>query len=69
MKVQALIAERFNSKLIYKPQGQKLVFGPARAKNLPDEIFLFGIQTREQMEMTKQHSKVILAIDETHGTN
>ncbi|KAK3924055.1 Krueppel-like protein 1 [Frankliniella fusca] len=69
MKVRALMEESFNPVLIFKPQGEKLVFGPAGAENLPDERFLFGIQTQEQMEMMKKHSKVILAIDETHGTN
>lgn len=61
--------EAYNPVLIYKPEGEKLVNGPKEAENLPDDVFMFGIQTKGQLQMMEKHGRVILVIDETHGTN
>lgn len=69
MKAQDLMNETYNPVPIYKPQGMKLVCGPQSAENVDEDTFLFGFQTKEQLELMKKHSKVILVMDETHDTN
>ena len=57
--------------ILYKPLGKKLVVGDEDMSQLPefDEIFALGLQTKEQLEMVKQHGHKILSMDSTHGTN
>ncbi|KAK3928260.1 Antitoxin [Frankliniella fusca] len=66
MQMQLLREEDFNPILIYKPEGQKLVYGPESANNLPLDVFMLGLQTEEQEALMKMASQSILIVDATH---
>ena len=64
--VQSLVKEKYNSVLLYKPQNEKTVIGPA----LPaDDLFLLGTMTKQQEVMLKKNSDKIICLDSTHSTN
>ncbi|XP_052121990.1 uncharacterized protein LOC113217748 [Frankliniella occidentalis] len=69
MKVNKLIQENYNPVLMYKPLGEKTIIGPKGSENLPDDVFVLAIQSKEQLEMMVEGCKEILVIDETHSTN
>jgi len=46
--------------LIFKPAGGAVVAGPETANVLPEEIFILGIQTKDQLEMTKKLCKSLI---------
>ena len=60
----------FNSVLVYKPQKKPTVVG-IKGLDLKhsDDLFVLGIQTREQYKMMLQGSQVVLCMDATHCTN
>lgn len=66
MLVDFLLQEPYNSVLIYKPYGCKLFHGPDSASSLPLDIFMLGLQTKEQGEMMQMASSTILIVDATH---
>ncbi|XP_034250809.1 uncharacterized protein LOC117651133 [Thrips palmi] len=66
MHVELLQAEDYSPVLIYKPFGHELVYGPDSAKSLPNDIFMLGLQTKEQAEMMKLASETIFIVDATH---
>jgi len=57
--------------LLYKPQGGKVVVGPDEIGCLPDfdNLFLLGIQTKEQRDCLKTFANKIVCVDATHCTN
>lgn len=65
MMVNELHDEKYNPVLIYKPQHKKIPEFPA----LPDDTFIFAMQTQWQKEVYERFSGTVLCIDSTHGTN
>ncbi|XP_054278526.1 uncharacterized protein LOC128996980 [Macrosteles quadrilineatus] len=66
-----LIKEDPDMVLIYKPLGMPCQIGPEEINNLPDSnnIFMFGLQTKDQRQLMVEGCKLILLLDETHCTN
>lgn len=66
-----LMDKEEESVLVYKPRGSSVVCGPKEINDLPDseELFMFGFQTKEQLELFKRHCNKVVILDETHGTN
>ncbi|KAK3931136.1 Zinc finger protein 875 [Frankliniella fusca] len=66
-----LIDSEDPSVLIFKPYGSDVVCGPKEINDLPKskDLFMFGFQTKKQLEIFKLHSGKIVILDETHGTN
>ncbi|KAK3925046.1 Zinc finger protein 541 [Frankliniella fusca] len=67
---ESLKKEAHNPLLIYKPYLGKVLEGTPEAEEIPpDDLFMFGFQTKQQEELLKKGCSKILLIDETHGTN
>lgn len=69
MKVKLLEEEEYCPVLIYKPFGHEVLIGPDSSKvlnALDSDIFMLGIQTKEQAELMKETSKTILIVDATY---
>ena len=69
--VKKLSNEKYDPILLYKPQGEDVLVGPANMHGTPAESqsFLLGIQTKEQLEMFQKHASKIVCLDSTHCTN
>ena len=69
--VKKLQLESYNSIIVYKPQGQPIQTGPSMYDHIDvkKDLFVLGIQTKEQLEMFKQGAQKIYCIDSTHSTN
>ncbi|XP_034241085.1 uncharacterized protein LOC117645185 [Thrips palmi] len=67
---EGLRQEKYNPVILYKPLGMKCMQGPSEVNDLPDadNIFMFGIQTKEQAELFKQGCSKAMLVDDTHGT-
>ena len=63
--------ESYNSIIVYKPQGQPIQTGPSMYDDIDvkKDLFVLGIQTKEQLGMLKQGAQKICCIDSTHSTN
>ncbi|KAK3922017.1 Wilms tumor protein-like protein [Frankliniella fusca] len=59
----------FSSVVVYKPVGLNVEIGPKDIDCLPNhkELFMFGIQSKEQKELLIEGSKTILVVDDTHN--
>ncbi|XP_026290701.1 uncharacterized protein LOC113215308 [Frankliniella occidentalis] len=57
--------------VLYKPYGHDVQIGPKEINSLPDhkQLFMLGLQTKEQAALMVEHSHKIVLVDETHGTN
>ena len=71
LKVKQLQSEKYDPVLIYKPQADGILVGPEEVDKLPlsKDLFLLGIQTKEQREVFEKFSGKIVCIDSTFGTN
>ena len=71
LMVKKLQQEDFNIILVYKPQGEKTLIGPKMYDNidLKNNIFAFGLQTKEQLKMFEKQAHKIVCIDATHKRN
>ena len=69
--VKKLQLESNNSIIVYNPQGQPVQIGPSMYDDIDikKDLFIFGIQTKEQLKMFKQGVQKIYCIDSTHSTN
>ena len=69
--VEKLQCEEYDPVLLYKPQGGQIVVGDPDLASLDnfDDLFILGIQTREQRDYLKMGAKTILCVDATHCTN
>ena len=69
--VKKLEKENFNPIVVYKPQGEKTLIGPNTydSIDLKNDLFVIGIQTKQQLEMMQKHASKIICIDSTHRTN
>lgn len=59
--------EEYNPVLIYKQYGEALLLGPQSAVTFPADIFMLGLQTKEQADIMKMASQTILIVDATHN--
>ncbi|KAK3924323.1 Methionyl-tRNA formyltransferase [Frankliniella fusca] len=66
MLFERLVEEEYNPVLIYKPYKAELQHGPQSAINLPQEVFMLGLQSKEQADMMRMASQTILIVDATH---
>ncbi|XP_026685105.1 uncharacterized protein LOC113470673 [Diaphorina citri] len=64
--IQKLKSESYDPILIFKPVGPEVIAGPDSTKELSDEIFILGIQTKDQMKLMESCAQDILIIDATH---
>ena len=69
--VKKLQLESYNCVIVYKPQGQAVETGPGMYNDIDvkKDLFVIGIQTKEQLEMFQKRSNKIHCIDSTHNTN
>ncbi|KAK3926099.1 Krueppel-like protein 1 [Frankliniella fusca] len=60
--------DEFSPVTVYKPQGNKTVYGDESIDLLPNskDLFLFGFQTREQLKMLQQGAKTVVCLDFTY---
>ena len=65
MMVNELYNEVYNPVLLYKAQHIPEPDYPS----LPDDAFVFALQTEWQRELYERFSGSVLCIDSTHGTN
>ena len=65
MMVNELYNEKYNPVLHFKPQHIPAPDYPS----LPNDVFVFALQTQWQRELYDKFSQAILCIDSTHGTN
>ena len=61
--------ESFNPIIIYKPQGQDVVFGSKTYDDLDvsKDLFVLGIQTKRQLEIFVKGAKKVVCIDSTQN--
>ena len=65
--VKKLQPQSYNSIIVYKPvQTSPSMYDDIDVKK---DLFVLGIQTKEQLEMLKQGAEKIYCIDSTHSTN
>ena len=71
MLIQKLRNESYDPILLYKPVGADTVVGDAEMQDLVDfeNLFMLGIQTKEQRDRLLAGASTVLCIDATHGTN
>ena len=71
LTVRKLQSEEYDPVLIYKPHGGAVVVGTDDLMSLQnsEELFLLGIQTREQRDCLKAFATKIVCVDCTHCTN
>ena len=71
MLVEKLKSEKFNPIVVYKPQGEKTIIGPKMYDDidLKNDLFVIGIQTKEQLKIMEEHGTKIICVDSTHKTN
>ena len=69
--VKKLQLESNNSITVCKPQEQHVQTGPSMYDDtdVKKDLFVLGIQTKEQLEMFKQGVQKMYCIDSTHSTN
>ena len=69
--VQKLAKESYNPIVVYKPQGKDVIIGPTVYNDMDvgKNMFVIGIQTKEQRDMFIEGAKKIVCIDSTHKTN
>ncbi|XP_054277300.1 uncharacterized protein LOC128996187 [Macrosteles quadrilineatus] len=62
---------RDDSLLIFKPTEGKVVHGPISMNDLPESnnLFMFAMQTKSQLELLKKYGKQIMIVDIASGTN
>ncbi|KAK3919267.1 Wilms tumor protein-like protein [Frankliniella fusca] len=69
LTAKLLKSEEYNPVVVYKPVGLNVEIGPKDIDCLPNhkELFMFGIQSKEQKELLIEGSKTILVVDDTHN--
>jgi hypothetical protein len=69
MLVDSLQQEKYNPVIIYKPMGDNVIVGPKEnfEEQLLRDLFMCGLQTKEQRKLLVQYSSKVVIVDDTHN--